>query len=51
MAILDAAGTVDKYMGDAIVAFWNATLLDDPDHARHAVVERALSVCERRWSL
>ena len=35
-AILDAAGTVDKYMGDAIVAFWNAPL-DDPDHARHAV--------------
>ena len=41
-AILDAAGTVDKYMGDAIVAFWNAPL-DDPNHARHAV-EAALAM-------
>ena len=35
-AILDRMGTVDKYMGDAIVAFWNAPL-DDRDHAGHAV--------------
>ena len=34
-AILEAGGTVDKYMGDAIMAFWNAPL-DDPEHARHA---------------
>ena len=41
-AILDREGTIDKYMGDAIVAFWNAPL-DDPDHATHAV-ESALAM-------
>ncbi len=28
-------GTVDKYIGDCVMAFWNAPL-DDPEHARHA---------------
>ena len=41
-AVLDASGTVDKYIGDAIMAFWNAPL-DDPDHARNAV-EAALKM-------
>ena len=34
--ILGEMGTVDKYMGDAIMAFWNAPL-DDAAHGLHAV--------------
>ena len=34
-AIMRRGGTVDKYMGDCVMAFWNAPL-DDPDHARNA---------------
>jgi adenylate cyclase len=41
-AILKAGGTIDKYIGDAIMAFWNAPL-DDPEHAVHAV-EAALDM-------
>jgi len=38
-------GTIDKYEGDAIIAFWNAPL-DLPDHAVQAV--RASLECQRR---
>lgn len=34
--IHDHRGTIDKYMGDAIMAFWGAPLAD-PLHARHAL--------------
>lgn len=43
--IYEHGGTVDKYIGDAIMAFWGAPL-HDPDHALHAV-EAALAMQER----
>ncbi len=33
--ILSHKGTIDKYMGDCIMAFWNAPL-DDPEHPKNA---------------
>jgi adenylate cyclase len=44
-AILNRKGTIDKYMGDAIMAFWNAPL-DDKDHELNAC-EAALDMLER----
>ena len=44
-AILDRKGTIDKYMGDAIMAFWNAPL-DDKEHQRNAC-EAALDMLDR----
>ena len=44
-AILNRKGTIDKYMGDAIMAFWNAPL-DDKDHHLNAC-EAALGMLER----
>ena len=34
--IIETGGTIDKYMGDAIMAFWNAPV-DEPEHAALAV--------------
>ncbi|WP_436255735.1 CHASE2 domain-containing protein [Neorhizobium sp. LjRoot104] len=34
--VLSHSGTIDKYIGDCLMAFWNAPL-DDPAHAIHAV--------------
>ena len=35
-AVLQAGGTIDKYIGDCIMAFWNAPI-EDPEHALHGV--------------
>jgi adenylate cyclase len=42
--VLRYRGTIDKYIGDAAMAFWNAPL-DDPAHAPHACAA-ALSVVD-----
>jgi adenylate cyclase len=44
-AILDRKGTIDKYMGDAVMAFWNAPL-DDSEHQINAC-EAALDMLEQ----
>ena len=43
--ILESGGTLDKYEGDAIIAFWNAPV-DQPDHALRGC--RASILCQRK---
>jgi adenylate cyclase len=47
--ILARRGTIDKYMGDCIMAFWNAPL-DNAEHAAHACAA-ALAMVTRLDSL
>lgn len=42
--IIERKGTIDKYMGDAVMAFWNAPL-SDPAHAANAC-DAALSMLD-----
>lgn len=44
-AIIEHKGTIDKYMGDAVMAFWNAPL-DDANHESNAC-EAALEMLRR----
>src|SRR4051812_9294205 len=44
-AIIERNGTIDKYMGDAIMAFWSAPL-HDPNHELNAC-EAALEMLDR----
>ncbi|KAB1072676.1 CHASE2 domain-containing protein [Methylobacterium planeticum] len=48
-AIIERRGTIDKYMGDAIMAFWNAPL-DDPDQEANACAA-ALAMLARMAAL
>jgi adenylate cyclase len=52
-AVLANNGTIDKYIGDAIMAFWNAPL-DDSDHAHNAAraalaMVKTLESLNNRW--
>lgn len=49
LAIREHRGTLDKYIGDAIMAFWGAPVADD-EHALHAV-QAALAMSERLGEL
>ncbi len=45
--VMDEGGTLDKYIGDAIMAFWNAPK-DLPDHADRAL--RAMVLSQRKMA-
>ena len=52
--IMDHKGTIDKYIGDAIMAFWNAPL-EDPDQVKNAVaaaqgMRRRLAELNKAWA-
>ena len=52
--VLDSGGTLDKYIGDAVMAFWAAPV-DMPDHAARACevalrMQEALVDLNKKWS-
>ncbi len=47
--IFDHNGTIDKYVGDMVMAFWGAPL-EDPDHRAHSV-RSALKMIEKTEEL
>ena len=52
--VLEEQGTLDKYIGDAIMAFWNAPedVEDHPDRAMRTaiVMQRHMDELNRRWT-
>lgn len=51
--IMESGGVVDKYIGDAIMAFWGAPL-DQPDHAVRAAnavlaMQAKLKTMQKKW--
>jgi adenylate cyclase len=51
--VFEHGGTVDKFVGDEVMALWNAPL-DDAEHARHACqaalhMQAALASLNQRW--
>ena len=43
--VLKNGGTIDKYMGDCIMAFWNAPL-DCPNHVHEMAVKTSIECAE-----
>lgn len=53
--IMETGGTIDKYIGDAIMAFWGAPI-NDPNHAFHAchaalMCQKRLVELNRKWTM
>ncbi|MGH6705709.1 MAG: adenylate/guanylate cyclase domain-containing protein, partial [Sphingomicrobium sp.] len=48
--VLDHGGTIDKFVGDAVVAFWGAPIARDDDADRAATALLAMNVFTREFS-